>query len=75
MDLGECECSRVVKLVLPESGRTFWICTSCNAQYIPKKAVDYKIESLTGTLMKLIEEGVISFEQVAGVWPEESLQV
>lgn len=67
-----CECRRVLRLDLP-AGDSVWICAVCNARFIPKAAVEYKIQSLAGTLMTLIEKEVVTVEQVKGVWFQETL--
>lgn len=70
-----CLHDRVVRLVVPDvSGpKDYWICNICNAQFVPKAAVDYKIKHLTNELGRAIREGTLSFEQATGVWREESV--
>lgn len=55
--MDECRCERLVRLDVEWDGKTYWICNVCNAQFIPKKAVDYKIASLVAELgRRMIDE-------------------
>lgn len=72
MDLTACKCERVVRLEIPGRGPV-WICNLCNAQFVPQKAVEYKIGHLIGTLRILSRKE--EYEQIAGVWREEGIQV
>lgn len=75
--MDECQCERVVRLVMPSNAvgtqKTYWICNVCNAQFLPKKAVDYKLEHLAETLARFVQEGKVSYEQVARMWNETSV--
>lgn len=53
--MDECCCAIVRLLVMP-TGEKFWICRECNAQFLPKKMVDWKMEHLTETIEELIDE-------------------
>lgn len=67
-DLNSCSCSRVVRLDLPENGKTFWICNQCNAQFVPKKAVDYKLAHLQAELGRRVVD-----EQSKGMRRQDSV--
>lgn len=69
-----CPHDRVVRLYVKSELREYWICTQCNAQFIPKASVDWKIAHLTKELQKLVCEGTVTYEQVARVWKQEDIQ-
>lgn len=67
--MDSCRHDRVVRLQVPDRG-DYWICTVCNARFIEKSVVDYKICHLTTELAKRLVD-----EQAAGVWGEESISI
>lgn len=69
-----CLHDRVVRLEVPGHD-DHWICTQCNAQFVPKKAVDYKIASLVASVYKLTEEvGSLRHDQTERMRREEGIQ-
>lgn len=57
-----CTHDRVLRLSVPgtEGPFDYWICNVCNAQFIPKSRVDWKIEHLAGELLRLTGVGAIA---------------
>ncbi len=66
-----CAHDRVVRLEV--AGEDHWICNWCNAEFVLKARVDYKIRHLTRELDRLVAEGTVRYEQAAGVWREEGI--
>lgn len=64
--MDSCLHDRVVRLQVPDRG-DYWICTVCNAQFVEKSAVDWRLGYLTAELGRLLSE------QAQGVWEEEKL--
>jgi hypothetical protein len=62
-----CCHNHIVRLELP-GGDSHWICNWCNAEFVLKAAVDYKLAHLTNELGKRMID-----ESAAGVWREEGL--
>ena len=61
-----CSCERIVRL--EAGGSVFWICTVCNAQFVPKAAVDWKMAHLSREL-----GGRLRNEQAARVRRQERI--
>lgn len=68
MDNLECGCRRIVRLDCPDdegAATTYWICVTCNAQFIPKRAVNYKLAHLQAELGRRMVN-----ESGSGVWEQ-----
>lgn len=80
-----CSHERVVRLYVPDEAKVYWICTTCNAQFIEKSAVDYKLQSLVAEVTRLqgaeriVERLVDSLAAIMSIapgdWHEEELML
>lgn len=74
-----CPHDRVVRLVVPgtEGPLNYWLCNQCNAQFVAKDAVDWKIAHLTAELSRRMLDELtgprVNVEQAAGMRAEESI--